>query len=139
MKTSVVGLLILELDKDRDLLLVENNGLYSFPEKAVEGSTQDSIVEVAEEMMTELGLKTVAKSLAYVVKQPVPDSDEVIINYYFIILADTPANIPTNCKWFLDSYNMLDEKIYPQAFRNNLKEHIQGRGLIFNDIQVIEG
>lgn len=135
-KTYAIGLIALGLNSNYEMLMVENDGLYSLPEMSIEALDKDNIVDGAISLAERLGLSIEQKSLAYVVRQQVPDSDEIIISYYFIAAVTGEDKVPNGYKWLTDVSGKFDKSIYPTKFIESIEQHLKN-GWLMGDIEII--
>lgn len=119
-----------------EILMVEYDGLYALPESSMDGLSANNIVDAAHELAYNLHVKAEQISLAYVVKQRIPDNNETIINYYFIMLTKETENIPKGYKWVPKSYEVIDRGIYPKEFVDRIEDGLKN-GFLMGAIEVI--
>lgn len=106
-----------------EILMVENDGLYSLPEISIETSKRNNIVDVAYDFAKQIGIKVDELSLAYVLEQKVPESDETVVTYYFVTMVDDDK-IEDGYEWVSRSYDKMDTSIYPEKFMESLKNKL---------------
>lgn len=119
-KTVAVGVIVLGANMDDEVLMVENEGLYSFPEISVEASNRNNIVDTAYDLTKKMNIKAEELTLVYVIEQKIPERDEVLVTYYFVTMAENNDDIPKAYEWVSKVYNKLDTSIYPQEFIDSL-------------------
>lgn len=121
--TISVGVIVLGAQMDDEILMVENDGLYSLPEISIDASEYNNIIDIAYDLTKQMGIKANMLNLAYALEQRIPDSDEVIVTYYFVTMVDD-NNVAEGYKWVSKSYDKIDSAIYPDEFRENLKNKL---------------
>lgn len=139
--TNVIGLIAFSNGMLDEILMVEDNGLYALPEMSTDGLKADNIVEGAYELAEKININVEQISLCYVVKQQIPDSKEMIINYYFIIMASNFKDIPKGYVWKSKAHDLLDKSIYPKEFIESIKLHNENagseKGWVMGQIEII--
>lgn len=106
-----------------EILMVENDGLYSLPEMSVEISKYNNIVDTAYELSKKIGIKINEVFLVYVLEQEIPESKDVIITYYFATSVNADAE-NNEYKWVSKAYDKMDTSIYPKEFIDEIRENL---------------
>lgn len=109
---------------DDKILMVENEGLYSLPEISIESSKRNNIVDIAYDLAVEIGLKINDLSLVYTIEQKIPESEDIIVTYYFATMSED-VNISDKYEWVSEPYNKIDSSIYPKEFINEIKHNVR--------------
>lgn len=136
-KTYAIGLIALGLNSNYEMLMVGNDGLYSLPEMSVEALDKNNIVDCAIKLAKTLGLSIEQKSLAYVVEQKIPEENEVIVSYYFIVAVTGEEKVPKGYHWLTDVSGKFDKSIYPAKFVESIEQHLKN-GWLMGDIEIIK-
>lgn len=106
-----------------EILMVENDGLYSLPEISIESSQRNNIVDIGNDLVKRIGAKVDDLALAYVLEQKVPESNEYIITYYFVTSA-LNNDVEDGYEWVSKAYDKMDTAIYPTKFIESLKNKL---------------
>lgn len=133
-----VGIIASGLDAKNGILVVENDGVYSLPEISVDASKEHNIVSTALELANSLNLQVEQKGLAYVLEQKIPDKDEVLVTYYFLLAVTGADNVPEGYYWAIGHIDKLDESLYPAEFVKDFNQHLLNGGWLMGDIKIIK-
>lgn len=123
MQNIKVGMIVLGSHMNDEILMVENNGFYSLPEISIETSEYNNIVDIAYDLSKRIGIKVDEMFLVYVLEQKIPNSEDIIITYYFAVMVDIDTE-NNEYKWVSQAYNKMDTTIYPQEFIDKIRENL---------------